>query len=112
MDGAVFFDVDGTLVPDTSSSQHLARHLGRWAALRDAEDAYAAGLTDNREVSVLDAAGWKSVPGGRLGQLLRDLPLVDGIADVVAWCRERGLSPYLATLSWEPVGRYLRPVRL
>jgi phosphoserine phosphatase len=103
----VFFDVDGTLVYDTSSSRHLARHLGHWAALSEAEDAYAAGIIDNREVSVLDAGGWQNASDAHVQRVLSDLPLVDGIAEVVAWCRQRGLSPLLATLAWEPVGRYL-----
>jgi phosphoserine phosphatase len=41
--GAVFFEVDGTLVPDTSSSVFLARFLGHGDELAKAEDAYAYG---------------------------------------------------------------------
>jgi hypothetical protein len=52
----VFFDVDETLVPGTSSGQHLAGLLGHAAVVREAEAAYAAGTLTNREVSVLDAA--------------------------------------------------------
>ncbi len=43
MRGAVFFDVDGTLVPDTSSSQHLAASVGHLTDLAEAEEAYAQG---------------------------------------------------------------------
>ncbi len=53
--GAVFFDVDGTLVPGTSSSVFLAGFLGHRDELAKAEDAYASGGLDNRQVSVLDA---------------------------------------------------------
>lgn len=62
---------------------------------------------DNRAVALLDAAGWQDVPSERVAKLLEGLPLVEGIADVVAWCRDRGVAPYLATLAWEPVGRLL-----
>jgi phosphoserine phosphatase len=107
MRAAVFFDVDGTLVPGTSSSQHVAGHLGHREELRRAEDAYAEGRMDNDQVSLLDAAGWRGSTQGRVRELLVDLPLVDGIPEVVAWCRDRDVAPYLATLAWEPVGRFL-----
>lgn len=107
MRAAVFFDVDGTLVPGTSSSQYLAGYLGHLEVLRRAEGGYAAGVVDNREVSVLDAEGWRGRASADVVRFLVDLPLVDGIADVVAWCRQQDVAPYLATLAWEPVGIYL-----
>ncbi|WP_433795904.1 hypothetical protein [Actinoplanes sp. CA-252034] len=57
--GVVFFDVDGTLVPGTSSGQFLAGLLGHAPVVREAEAAYAAGTLTNQEVSVLDARGWR-----------------------------------------------------
>lgn len=107
MRGAVFFDVDGTLVPGTSSSQHLAGYLGHLSALAAAEDAYADGLMDNRQVSLLDAEGWRGRRADEVAAFLADLPLVEGISETVVWCRARGLAPYLATLAWQPVGAYL-----
>ena len=38
---------------------------------------------------------------------LAGIPLVDGIADVVDWCSRHDLLAALATLAWEPVGKYL-----
>ncbi|GIE28452.1 hypothetical protein Ait01nite_014970 [Actinoplanes italicus] len=105
--GAVFFDVDGTLVPGTSSGQHLADLLGHSEIVRDAEARYAAGTLGNREVSMLDARGWASRTPAEIRGFLESLPLVDGIADTVAWCRANGLVPVLTTLAWEPVGAYL-----
>lgn len=107
MRGAVFFDVDGTLIPATSSSEHVARSLGRLAEWASAEDAYAAGHMDNRGFCVVDAAGWRGQKSPDVAELLERLPLVDGIAEVVAWCRQHDLAPYLATLAWQPVGQYL-----
>lgn len=107
MRGAVFFDVDGTLVPQTSSSQHLASYLGHLEVLRQAEDDYADGRMDNREVSVLDAEGWRGHSQEAVRRFLIDLPLVAGIPDVLSWCREHDVATYLATLAWEPVGLYL-----
>ncbi|TAL18703.1 MAG: haloacid dehalogenase [Frankiales bacterium] len=107
MRGAVFFDVDGTLVPQTSSSQHLAGYLGHLDVLRQAEGDYADGRMDNREVSVLDAEGWRDHSQRDVRRSLIDLPLVAGIPDVLTWCREHSVAAYLATLAWEPVGIYL-----
>ncbi|MFJ9112559.1 HAD family hydrolase [Streptomyces sp. NPDC102283] len=105
--GAVFFDVDGTLVPGTSSSVFLANFLGHRDELSLAEDAYASGDLDNRQVSELDAKGWTGVSEGQVSGWLDGLPLVSGITETVGWCRRNGLVPVLATLAWSPVGSYL-----
>ncbi|WP_328707949.1 HAD family hydrolase [Streptomyces mesophilus] len=105
--GAVFFDVDGTLVPGTSSSVFLAGFLGHRDELAKAEDAYASGALDNRRVSDLDAAGWAGAAEDQVSGWLDGLPLVSGITETVTWCRQNGLVPMLATLAWSPVGSYL-----
>ncbi|OEJ28576.1 haloacid dehalogenase [Streptomyces agglomeratus] len=105
--GAVFFDVDGTLVPGTSSSAFLSGFLGHRDELTKAEDAYASGDLNNRQVSELDAKGWVGVPEERVSGWLDGLPLVSGITETVGWCRRNGLVPVLATLAWSPVGSYL-----
>lgn len=105
--GVVFFDIDGTLVPGTSSSQYLASFLGHLDDLAIAERAYANRELDNLDVSVLDASGWRGHTTGDVQAWLAGLPIVEGVDEVVAWCRDHGLAVYLATLAWEPVGRYL-----
>ncbi|WP_448316666.1 HAD family hydrolase [Streptomyces sp. CO7] len=105
--GAVFFDVDGTLVAGTSSSVFLAGFLGHHDELAAAEDAYAAGELDNRQVSELDAKAWAGVTEEQVSRRLDTLPLVAGIAETVGWCRRNRLAPVLATLAWWPVGSHL-----
>jgi phosphoserine phosphatase len=105
--GAVFFDVDGTLVPGTSSSVFLAGFLGHRVDLARAEDAYASGELDNRQVSDLDAEAWAGVTEEEVSGRLDGLPLVSGITETVDWCGRNGLVPMLATLAWSPVGSYL-----
>ncbi|MEW1549686.1 HAD family hydrolase [Streptomyces tsukubensis] len=104
---AVFFDVDGTLVPRTSSSVFLAGFLGHRDELAEAENAYAAGALDNRQVAELDAAGWAGFPEDQVAGRLVGLPLVSGIKETVSWCRQNAVVPVLATLAWSPVGEYL-----
>lgn len=105
--GAVFFDVDGTLVPGTSSSQFLGARLGHLSELAAAEEEYARGDRDNRSVSTLDAGGWAGHREDEVRSWLLDLPVVGGIPEVIARCRELDLAPYLATLAWAPVGAHL-----
>lgn len=106
--GVVFFDVDGTLVPGTSSGQHLADLLGHADSLREAEAGYAAGVLTNQQVSVLDARGWTGRTPEEVARLLGSLPLVRGIDATVDWCRDHKLVPVLATLAWDTVGEHLR----
>ncbi|MEU9109150.1 haloacid dehalogenase-like hydrolase [Streptomyces xanthophaeus] len=103
----MFFDVDGTLVPGTSSAVFLADFLGHCQESAEAEDGYASGALDNRQVSELDAAGWADVSEERVLDWLDGLPLVSGISETVAWCWSNGLVPVLATLAWSPVGGHL-----
>ncbi|WP_328452187.1 HAD family hydrolase [Amycolatopsis sp. NBC_00438] len=105
--GLVCFDVDGTLVPGTSSSAWVAARLGGGDALIAAEIAYAEGRITNEEVATVDARGWAGHSEAEVRAHLETLPLVDGIAETVAWCRAHGLRPILTTLAWAPVGKML-----
>ncbi|MEV0739026.1 haloacid dehalogenase-like hydrolase [Streptomyces sp. NPDC050549] len=103
-----FFDVDGTLVPGISSAYFLAERLGHGDQVAEAEAAWDAGLVGARYVEELDARGWAGTSETQVRQWLSDLPLVQGIAEVVHWCRNHDVVPVLATLAWDPVGSYLR----
>jgi phosphoserine phosphatase len=103
----VFFDVDGTLVPQISSAQHLAEFLGHAEVIRDVEARYGAGTMTSREAAVLHARGWAARTPAEIGGSLESLPLVDGIAETVLWCRRHELVPVLATLAWDVVGAFL-----
>lgn len=107
MRGVVFFDVDGTLVPRTTSSEYLSGFLGHASEVSAAERAYEAGSIDSRAWSVIDARGWALRTPAQVRQFLDGMPLVQGIPEVVDWCRAQDLLPVLATLAWEPVGNYL-----
>jgi phosphoserine phosphatase len=105
--GAVFFDVDGTLVPSTSSGRHLAGHLGHPEINHQAEAGYGDGSLTSAESAILDARGWAGWTPGQVDGFLTTLPLLDGIAETVRWCRAHDLVPVLATLAWDAVGRHL-----
>jgi len=105
--GIVFVDIDGTLVPGTSSGSFLAHRLGHAAEVDQAEARYAAGTLDNHEVCAIDARGWAGAQVAQVAAWLEDLPLIDGIDQTVAWCRSHDLAPVLASLAWDPVGAHL-----
>ena len=105
--GVVFFDVDGTLVPHTTSAQHLADFLGIGEVMRELEAAYDAGTVTSTEAAVINARAWAARTPAEVQGSLDALPLVDGIADTVLWCRHHHLVPVLATLAWDIVGAYL-----
>ncbi|MBQ0989507.1 HAD family phosphatase [Micromonospora sp. H61] len=104
--GAAFFDVDGTLTP-TSSGQHLAELVGNAKEIAQIQAGYAAGTLSSDEACVLEARGWASRTPAEAQAFLESLPLVDGIAETVSWCRAHSLVPVLTTLAWDFVGAYL-----
>jgi phosphoserine phosphatase len=103
----LFVDVDGTLVPETSSAIFLAARLGHADQVAEAEAAWDAGLVTARHVEELDARGWAGATEAQVSEWLAELPLVHGIGEVVGWCRDHDVVPALATLAWRPVGTYL-----
>lgn len=105
--GAVCFDIDGTLVPGTTSGAFLAERLGHGDVVRHAEARYEEGLIGNLEVCRIDALGWAGHTETEVAEWLSDMPLIDGIAETVAWCRAFRLLPFLASLAWDPVGTHL-----
>jgi len=107
MRAVLFVDVDGTLVPETSSAIFLAARLGHAEQVAEAEAAWDAGLVTARHVEELAARGWAGTTEAQVSDWLAELPLVRGISDVVRWCRDHDVVPALATLAWRPVGTYL-----
>jgi haloacid dehalogenase-like hydrolase len=103
----LFIDVDGTLVPGVSSAGFLAARLGHADQVAEAEAAWDAGLVTARQVEELDARGWAGTAEAQVREWLAELPLVDGIGEVIRWCRDHDVVPVLATLAWRPVGSYL-----
>ncbi|GIF21964.1 hypothetical protein Ate02nite_46940 [Paractinoplanes tereljensis] len=103
----MFFDVDGTLVPHTSSGHHLAASLGHEDLNQQAEDGYGDGSLTSAECAILDARGWAGWSPAEVNGFLESLPLIDGIAETVRWCLRHDLVPVLATLAWDVVGTHL-----
>jgi phosphoserine phosphatase len=94
------FDLDGTLVRDTSVSRHLADRFGRGAAMDGLERRYAAGEIPNAVVAEEQARGFRGVPLPRVVEELEDIACIGGIDATLATLRDRGIESLLATVTW------------
>lgn len=105
--GLIFFDIDGTLSRGVSSGTFIADRLGIGEQMRAAEEAYARGEMDNAAVCRVDAAGYAGLTVAEVETWLDDMPLIDGIDQALALCREASLVPYVASCAWSYIGAYL-----
>ncbi len=103
----VCFDLDGTLVRGTSTSQHLADLLGYGAVIQDLEDKWHRGQISNRDFANAEARYFAGLPLSRLSTLLDDLPLIDGFPETVAALRDRGIHPIISTVAWRFAARVI-----
>ncbi len=96
--GIVAFDLDGTLVPDTT----VCLHLGPWVGHQEIEELerlYDLGEMTNVEVAERDAAFYKDRRRHEVWEQLEQLELIDGLADTVAWVKSQSLVPVIATVT-------------
>ena len=104
----VCFDLDGTLIPGTTSSRHLATVLGHAEALDAYEAAYAEGRVTNREVSEFDARWYQGLALDDAHRHLECVPVLDGIHDVVGRLRGLGYRVVLGTIAWQFIADWFR----
>lgn len=92
------FDLDGTLIPDTTVCVHLAPWVGH-DELPELERRYDAGEITNVEIAELHTSFYSGRTRGEIWQNLADISVIDGIPETVAALRERGLVPVIATVT-------------
>jgi phosphoserine phosphatase len=89
----VFFDCDGTLTNVKSSWQYLHEKLGLWDENADAfQRKFRAGEIGYEEFCRRDAGLWKGLPGERIKEILREIPLHPGVKETVGALREAGVE--------------------
>jgi len=96
--GIVVFDLDGTLVPNTTVSLHLGPWLGH-DDIGDLERLYAEGRITNAEIAERDATFYKDRRRDDVWRQLERLELIDGLADTISWLTNHSLVPVLATVT-------------
>ena len=103
----VVFDIDGTLLPDTTIARHMAAHLGDLPLIDELEDGWANHKVDHEEFAVRSAASYAGHNLKTLADAAATLPTIEGAAQVVRVLRETGCSVILATMSMAFAARVL-----
>jgi phosphoserine phosphatase len=94
------FDLDGTLIRGTSSSQHLAERLGHAESLMQLEARYARNEISNQVVADESAFHFKGRSANEIAKLMEGVPLIDGIEATMAKLRDKRITTLLSTVTW------------
>ncbi|MDX6719541.1 MAG: phosphoserine phosphatase [Solirubrobacteraceae bacterium] len=97
---AVFFDLDGTLLRETSAAQLLARAYDD-VAFADFEASYRVGRISNAEVASRSALYLAGHGIAEVAGILEGGSWIKGIDDVMTALSRSQIVPVLATVSWD-----------
>jgi phosphoserine phosphatase len=87
------FDLDGTLTRERSAWEYIHRRLGVWEGhAAKFQEAFLRGEITYQRFCELDADVWKGMKASEVMQILREVPLYEGIEDLVAYLREKGIK--------------------
>lgn len=104
--GIVAFDLDGTLLPDTT----VCLHLGPWVGhheIEELERLYDLGQLTNIEVAERDATFYKNRRRHDVWRQLEQLELINGLEDTITWLKTRSLVPVVATVTMSIAADFL-----
>ena len=104
--GIVAFDLDGTLVPNTTVSLHLAPWVGHHD-LADLERLYAQGHITNAEIAERTATYYKNRRRSDVWRQLERLEFIDGLADTITWLKNHSLVPVVTTVTWRLAAEFV-----
>lgn len=105
--GIVTFPLDGTLVPNTTVSLHLAPWVGHHG-MEDLERLYAQGQITNAEIAERDATFYKNRRRQDVWRQLEQLELIDGLTDTITGLKNRSLVPVIATVTSSLAADFVR----
>ncbi|MEA2433093.1 MAG: phosphoserine phosphatase [Actinomycetota bacterium] len=105
--GIVAFDLDGTLLPDTTVCLHLAPWVGH-DGMAELERQYAEGRITNAEVAERDAIFYKGRRRHDVCRQLENLEFIDGLPETIKWLKGRSLVPVIATITWRLAAEFVR----
>jgi phosphoserine phosphatase len=97
----VFFDLDGTLLRNTSASQLIADSLGDGRQFAEFEASYKAGRITNADVARVSASHLHGRTLSEVAEILGGGDWIAGIKDVTAALGRSGITSVLATISWD-----------
>ncbi|MFE5795461.1 HAD family hydrolase [Streptomyces sp. NPDC056503] len=101
MDGPLLhvFDMDGTLLRDTSASLEIAARLGCAGEIRALEAEFAAGAVDTRGFAAALYDLWRHLTPGVVAEAFDGAPWIGGLPEVLADIRARGDRAVVVTMS-------------
>ncbi|MCE0492737.1 HAD family hydrolase [Vibrio salinus] len=100
------FDLDGTLVKNTSTGQHLAGKMGHADEMAKIERWYKEGKVSNADVAALDGKYYRGYSVSDIHGFLDDIPTVDHISETVSYFASRGIPSIVCILAWKFVAEY------
>jgi phosphoserine phosphatase len=101
------FDLDGTLVPGTTTCLHLAAKLGHLEQLEQLELQYSSGAISNDEVADELAPHYAGHTIETIRSHLDSIPVINGISDVVTTLASLGIDSLICTVTWRSAAQIL-----
>lgn len=87
------FDLDGTLTREKSAWEYIHRRLGVWEGYAEKfQAAFLRGEITYLRFCELDAEVWKGMRVSEMKGILREVPLYEGIEDLVGYLRAKGIK--------------------
>src|SRR4051794_1989597 len=96
----VVFDLDGTLLRDTTVTVLLAEHLGDVQTINELERAFAAGEIPNRAIADACAASYAGRTTSEFAAVLAAAAWIEGIDETVRTLAQSGTHVLLGTITW------------
>ena len=87
------FDLDGTLTKERSAWEYIHRRLGVWDGYAEKfQEAFLRGEISYERFCQLDAAIWKGMRAAELERIVREIPLYEGIEDLLGYLRSKEIK--------------------
>lgn len=100
------FDLDGTLVRNTSTGHHLATKLGHADGMAVIESLYREGKASNSDVAQYDGQHYQGYSVTDIHHFLEDIPTINHIKQTVDYLSSVGIPSIICTLAWKFVAEY------
>ena len=104
----VFWDVDGTLTEERSSWEYVHKALGTWESHgAPALQLFLEGKIDYDEFARRDAGAWSGVSLSQFIEILSEMPLRDGVIEIMDHLRILGAKQYIVSSGLAPYAELL-----
>lgn len=99
IDGLAVFDMDGTLFPETTACQQIARTAGNLDVITDLERDYRHGLINSLDFARRASKAWDAQPPDLYRRAFDACPKIGGIEKTLAWLSARSFATCLITMA-------------